>query len=458
MKRNGMFFIFVLVANIFTSNIFSQITIGSNLKANSGALLDLKQNQSTSTKGLLLPRVSLKNLTELTMGSNEIEDTDSEWLKETGLMLYNINVVELKDNRLCPGVHIWSGDAWLPLKPYDDIQERTLEVSLIRNYEYLVSDPDDPQFDASLWPADKRQDAKDGKFMLGHTATNNTESLVDVRGDEENTYFVSRFYVGYKTEYTTYEVQKSYKCDSSADPVWVVDHQYKQMNKIFDDGVWTTQNMRTTKFVDGTNIKLGSANPPTDDIPYYAEPLRAANLSTYGRFYNWAAVINMGTGVGQAPDSNAEQGGNNHDVKVQGICPNGWHVPSIQELTDMYNGVSLNAPSFSKELNGGASNVFEYVVPIGDTYRKGAVWNALRASTMYGNSDLADQGGFYSLPASRPGFGVNTLNAYSWTASSAVVSTNSRAYGTYIVSDMGVIRERMSKSTYNNVRCMRNTK
>ena len=465
MLKNKIFFIFVSLVTCFVTNTFSQITIGSNLKANSGALLDLKQNESISTKGLLLPRVSLKNINELTMGDNAIQDEDAEWMKSTGLMVYNVDSVELKDNRLCPGLHIWSGDTWFSLKPYDDILERTLEVSLIRNYEYLVSDPNDPQFDASLWPVDKRQDAKDGKYMLGHTLTNNTENLEDVRGDESFTYNVSRFYVGYKTEYTTYEVQKSFNCDSSAEPIWVADHRYKQMNKIFDDGVWTTQNVRTAKFPDGTDIPL--ANPDgkfqkSDILPYYVEPNVSTNLEAYGRFYNWAAVINMGTGVGQTPIPVGEQGGNMHDVKIQGICPDGWHVPSMQELTDMYNGLSLNAPSFSGEPIGGGSDVFAYVIPgSDDAYQNGIIWNALRASSMGydGNSYLPTEGGFYCLPSGRPN-PMAKINAYYWTASSATPSSDLRAYGTYMATtdNKGVKRDKSSRADYQSVRCMRNNK
>ena len=457
MKKNKTFFIFVFLVVLFSSNTFSQITIGSNLKANSGALLDLKETQTNSSRGLLLPRVSIQNLNELIMGENVIMDIESEWKKEKGLLVYNVNKIESKENRVCPGVHIWIGDAWFPVKSYDSVQERIVEVSLLRNYEYLISDPSNPQFEPNLWPEDKKQDAENGKYMLGHSDTNNTDNLVDVRGNEENTYYVSRFYVGYKTEYTTYEVQKSYKCNSSTDPVWVVDEQYEQMNKIFDDGVWTTQNIRTTKFPDGTDIDEVEYTTVSETKPYYVKPNIAGNLSTYGRFYNWAAVINMGTGVGQIPKPIVDQGGNTHDVKIQGICSHGWHVPSIQELTDMYNGVNLNAPSVSAVINGGASDVFNYFIPLVNDlpYVKGAVWDALRASTMGGNSNLANEGGFYSLPAGRPG-GVY-VNSYYWTASAADPSSYSRSYGSYIVDNMGVLREKTKRDTYSSVRCMRNT-
>lgn len=449
---------FLLIVCI--QSVLSQVTIGSNEQPNPGALLDLKESPTNSNKGLLLPRVSLQKLDALTMGNNVIANQGSQWKVHTGMLVYNINTIETASNRVCPGLHVWDGSRWFPVQPYDNILEQKKVLSLVRNYQYLESDPSNAQFDASLWPADKRADAIAGKYILGHTATNNTDDLVDVRGTESNTYFVSRFYVGYKTENTTYQVQRSYKCDSSATPNWVTVANETQMNKIFDDGIWTTQNMRTAKFPDGTDIPY-SANGTASSIssPYYANPNRIANLPTYGRFYNWPAVINMGTGAGQTPDPGGmDQGGSeNADVKIQGICPNGWHVPSIQELTDLYNAVSLNAPLFSAEASG-SNNLIKYTFAnVNDIpYVTGPMWNALRASTMGGNSDAADKGGFYSQPSGRPGVSVNT---YYWTASSSFIPiSGSQAFGSYITNTQGVMRERMPRYSYQSVRCVRNTK
>lgn len=49
------------------------------------------------------------------------------------------------------------------------------------------------------------------------------------------------------------------------------------------------------------------------------------NVSRYGFLYNWPAVMHG------ASSSNANPSG------VQGICPNGWHVPSDAEWTELTN-------------------------------------------------------------------------------------------------------------------------
>ena len=50
------------IATFFIQEGYGQVTIGSNLTPNKDALLDLQQENSTE-KGLLLPRVALKNTT-----------------------------------------------------------------------------------------------------------------------------------------------------------------------------------------------------------------------------------------------------------------------------------------------------------------------------------------------------------------------------------------------------------
>lgn len=447
MVINKLLLFLLLLVNL---NTFSQVTIGSGKKPNLGSLLDLKESDSVSTRGMMLPRVSLQKLDVLTMGDYVIENQGSAWQEHAGLIVYNMNKIETAANRLCPGVHVWDGTSWVSMVSYSNPLEQKIQKSMVRKFVYLDSDPSSDKFDITLWPEDKKADALAGKYILGHSATNQTDDLVDVRGTESNTYYVSRFYVGYKTEDVEYDLQKSYNCDPKATPVWVHDSNITQVNKYFSDGVWTTQNLRTTKFPDGTDIPTGATS---STLPYYASPPK--NIPTYGRFYNWPAVINIGTGTGQTPDpGGAEQGGaQNKDVAIQGICPAGWHVPSMQELTDLYNGVSLNAPLVSTETIGGSQTLFAYTFTgINDVpYTQGPVWNALRASVMGGTSYAADGGGFYSLPAGRPG--VNETSYY-WTASS---SSSTNAYGSYIVADRGVLREKLPRNLNVSVRCMRDT-
>lgn len=95
---------------ILVGNTYSQVTIGSSQHPQEGALLDLKQ-EGTTTLGLLLPRVSLPNYDKLIIGT---EDYAGEEKEHTGLMVYNVNPnFDKCDTRSLPsGLYVWSGEKW----------------------------------------------------------------------------------------------------------------------------------------------------------------------------------------------------------------------------------------------------------------------------------------------------------------------------------------------------------
>ena len=90
---------------------------------------------------------------------------------------------------------------------------------------------------------------------------------------------------------------------------------------------WMKENLRTTKYADGTSIALGSTTSTTTAYRYYPNNI-ASNVSLYGYLYNWPAVM------GGAASSAANPSG------VLGICPYGWHVPSDAEWTQLTDYVS----------------------------------------------------------------------------------------------------------------------
>ena len=83
---------------------------------------------------------------------------------------------------------------------------------------------------------------------------------------------------------------------------------------------WTQENLRATHYADGVteieNAGVYSA-PGFDD--------EAANEATYGRLYTWYSAVGLpedGSGT-LIPDA---------DGYVQGVCPNGWHIPTAAEM------------------------------------------------------------------------------------------------------------------------------
>lgn len=93
---------------------------------------------------------------------------------------------------------------------------------------------------------------------------------------------------------------------------------------------WMKQNLRTTKYADGTNIALGSSTSTLRAYRYYPDN-NSDNVSVWGYLYNWEAVMYHSFSSKTNPSG------------VQGICPDGWHVPSDAEWTQLSDYVSGNS-------------------------------------------------------------------------------------------------------------------
>ena len=93
---------------------------------------------------------------------------------------------------------------------------------------------------------------------------------------------------------------------------------------------WMKENLRTTHFANGTEIAIGVNSSLT--VPYrFAPNGHDWEVPTYGYLYNWAALMN------------GDSSSNTNPSGVQGICPTGWHVPSLAEweqLRDYLGGQS----------------------------------------------------------------------------------------------------------------------
>jgi len=139
--------------------------------------------------------------------------------------------------------------------------------------------------------------------------------------------------------------------------------------------VWLDENLKTSKYNDGTNIPLVSDNTQWKDLssPAYCwyNNDEAAYKDVYGALYNWYAV-NTGK-----------------------LCPAGWHVPTNGEMETLvdYLGGNLVAGGKLKETgtshwnspNGGATDQYgfsalpggyrNYSTSFADIKAYGAWWN-----------------------------------------------------------------------------------
>ena len=92
---------------------------------------------------------------------------------------------------------------------------------------------------------------------------------------------------------------------------------------------WLKENMRARRYSSGSHSQLQLLyTMPTKEIlsipnqRCWAPKLDDNNISTYGLYYNWGAAMNITENPAQTEG-------------LQGICPKGWHVPSLTEWNTM---------------------------------------------------------------------------------------------------------------------------
>lgn len=111
---------------------------------------------------------------------------------------------------------------------------------------------------------------------------------------------------------------------------------------------WMTENLRVTHYADGTPIPHVESDSVwkkmnISDKAYCIYP----DKKDYGAYYTWAAAMNG------AESSNTNPSG------VQGVCPEGWHLPSLEEWNELENyvaskgfkvieGVALSSVTYDK--------------------------------------------------------------------------------------------------------------
>ena len=95
------------------------------------------------------------------------------------------------------------------------------------------------------------------------------------------------------------------------------------------DQCWMRENLRTTHYANGMPIPAYSGSTSNTE-PYY-NGQNNDNLELYGLYYNWPAAMNRAT------NSDANPSG------VQGVCPQGWHLPSSAEWNQLKQFLNSNS-------------------------------------------------------------------------------------------------------------------
>lgn len=270
MKRLYLKLLAIVTVLLMGSGMKAQVTVGAGLEPNNGAILDIKEynptdlqtDNTTATKGMLLPRVSLtdmSNLYPMFLGNTDYENNtnakkDKEDEIHTGLVVYNIHLDFCEE--VYPGTYVWDGHEWSRLT------------------------------DEYPFPGE-------------------TDILIDNR-----------------------------------DPNKI--EQYK-IGKFGNAGWWMLENLRAEKWPDGTD---GVYREPPKDRPVY-------NANYYNAMY-WYPGLNENF-MNTQPELGYVYNGwaalrttwdemlvHKPTTGVQGICPTGWHVPTVDEWTELRQAVYDN--------------------------------------------------------------------------------------------------------------------
>jgi uncharacterized protein (TIGR02145 family) len=145
---------------------------------------------------------------------------------------------------------------------------------------------------------------------------------------------------------------------------------------------WMAKNLRTTHYADGTPIPGVSDNFAWDTLDkndkaycwYYNDS--TSNAVAYGALYTWSAAMNG------AASSNDNPSG------VQGVCPDGWHLPGDDEWAELVNYVSNDGHSGSEAIALKSTSGWHDDGNGTDDYG----FNALPGGRRYNEGDFSDFG------------------------------------------------------------------
>ncbi len=198
-------------------------------------------------------------------------------------------------------------------------------------------------------------------------------------------------------------------------------HKYKTVK--IGDQCWMAENLKSTHYANGFTI--------TYNYPYDND---VGNAHTYGRLYIWEAVMNG------ASSSNSNPSG------VQGICPDGWHVPSDAEWKELEMTLGMT----TTEADGADWR---------GTHSEGRKLKETEEAFLW--VDDANRGinnsGFTALPAGRRDIaGIYTYLAqrtYFWTTTE--FSIDNAWYRALVYNNGGVYRYNYFKGNAYSVRCLK---
>lgn len=123
---------------------------------------------------------------------------------------------------------------------------------------------------------------------------------------------------------------------------------------------WMTQNLRATFYSDGSEIPtaIGYSSALYPDVQ--------ANINMYGRLYDWYSALKIPVGGSYDPD----------EEEIQGACPEGWHIPTMEEFNLISNQYNVSELRTNYDwIDGTGNNNSEFNILPAGYYSNGLFYN-----------------------------------------------------------------------------------
>lgn len=169
--------------------------------------------------------------------------------------------------------------------------------------------------------------------------------------------------------------------------------------------IWMIQNLKTTRYSNGEEIPVGVP----DEDRTSTEPLRfvpngnGSYVEQYGYLYNWYAVMHGASSSSSNPS------------RVQGVCPQGWHVPSRAEWEQLTTFIGMQS---EYQCNGEKYNVAKAMAST-------TGWKEASKTCAVGNNQYNNNATHFSaFPAGLGDISVNnnfTKDAYFWSCTQSAI-------------------------------------
>jgi uncharacterized protein (TIGR02145 family) len=149
-------------------------------------------------------------------------------------------------------------------------------------------------------------------------------------------YAINSHGIGYSDEVFEFSTPPNLNYGSLTD---IDGNQYRTVK--IGTQTWMAENLKTTRYADGTPIIDGTLTPDDPGMFYYVFLGDTLHREIYGLLYTWEGATNSNPGAV-------------HLTGTQGVCPDGWHIPSYSEKEALLNhlGGTTIAGDKLKEVGG----------------------------------------------------------------------------------------------------------